>query len=90
MSNLVSHIKGISRAEGVSNWAVRKICVSKWEKELGVGSRMEEIPNEERHDVYSSTNIVRVIKSRRMRWAGNMACMARRKMPTGLWWEHSI
>jgi hypothetical protein len=29
--------------------------------------------NEERNDLYSYTNIVRVIKSRRTRWAGNIA-----------------
>jgi len=29
--------------------------------------------NEELNDLYSSPNIVRVIKSRRMRWAGNVA-----------------
>jgi hypothetical protein len=31
--------------------------------------------NDELHGLYSSQNIVRVIKSRRMRWAGHMACM---------------
>jgi len=30
---------------------------------------------EELNDLYSSPNIVRVIKSRRMRWAGHMAHM---------------
>ena len=29
--------------------------------------------NEELNDLYSSPNIVRVMKSRRMRWAGNVA-----------------
>jgi len=29
----------------------------------------------ELNDLYSSPNIVRVIKSRRMRWAGHVACM---------------
>jgi hypothetical protein len=29
------------------------------------------------HGLYSSTNIVRVIKSRRMRWVGHVACMGR-------------
>jgi hypothetical protein len=33
--------------------------------------------NEELHDLYSSPNIVRVIKSRRMRWAGHVARMGR-------------
>ena len=31
--------------------------------------------NEELNDLYSSLNIVRVIKSRRMRWAGHVAHM---------------
>jgi len=31
--------------------------------------------NEEPNDLYSSPNIVRVIKSRRMRWAGHVARM---------------
>jgi hypothetical protein len=37
--------------------------------------KMSEGKNDELHDLYSSPNIVRVIKSRRMRWAGNMARM---------------
>ena len=32
--------------------------------------------NEELNDLYSSPNIVRVIKSRTMRWAGHVARMA--------------
>jgi hypothetical protein len=31
--------------------------------------------NDELHSLYSSPNIVRVIKSRRMRWAGHVAHM---------------
>jgi hypothetical protein len=31
--------------------------------------------NEELNDLYSSPNIVRVVKSRRMRWAGHVARM---------------
>ena len=31
--------------------------------------------NEELSDLYSLLNIVRVVKSRRMRWAGHVACM---------------
>jgi len=40
--------------------------------------RIKEIANEELHKLYSSPNIVKVIKSRRMRWAGNMAYRRRR------------
>jgi hypothetical protein len=31
--------------------------------------------NDELHSLYSSPNIVRVIKSRRMRWVGHVACI---------------
>jgi transcription termination factor 2 len=33
------------------------------------------IHNEELHNLYSSPNIIRMIKSRRMRWAGHVARM---------------
>jgi hypothetical protein len=33
--------------------------------------------NDELHSVYSSPNIVRVIRSRRMRWAGHVARMGK-------------
>ena len=42
--------------------------------------------NEELNDLYSSPNIVRVIKSRRMRWAGNVACMGEGRGCIGSWW----
>jgi hypothetical protein len=35
--------------------------------------------NDELHSLYSSWNIVRVIKSRRMRWAGHVTCMGEGK-----------
>jgi len=35
--------------------------------------------NGEFHDLYSSPNIIRVIKSRRMRWAGHVARMGEMK-----------
>jgi hypothetical protein len=31
------------------------------------------LPNEELHNLYSSPSIIRVIKSRRIRWAGHVA-----------------
>jgi hypothetical protein len=35
--------------------------------------------NDELHSLYSSPNIVRVIKSRSMRWAGHVARMGERR-----------
>jgi len=37
------------------------------------------VTNEELSDVHCSPNIVRVNKSRRMRWAGHVACMGERR-----------
>ena len=46
-----------------------------------MGPRMDDngewrrLHNEELHSLYSSPNIVRVIKSRRLRWAGHVGIM---------------
>ena len=43
--------------------------------------------NEELTDVFSSPNIIRVIKSRRMRWARHVARMGGRgEVYVGFWW----
>jgi hypothetical protein len=36
---------------------------------------------------YMDPNIIRKIKSRRMRWAGHVARRGRREMRIGYWWE---
>jgi hypothetical protein len=38
-------------------------------------------------NVYSSACIIRIIKSRWMRWTGHVARMGRRGMHVGYWWE---
>jgi hypothetical protein len=43
--------------------------------------------NEEFHNLYSSPVIIRMIKSRRMRWAGHVARTGRRGMHIGYWLE---
>ena len=42
--------------------------------------------NEELNDLYSSPNIVRVIKSRRMRWAGIWRAWVRSRGRIVSWW----
>jgi hypothetical protein len=42
--------------------------------------------NDELNDLYSLPSIVRVEKSRRMRWAGHVARMGRGEVCTGFWW----
>jgi hypothetical protein len=43
--------------------------------------------NEELHNLYCSTNIIRMIKSRRMKWQGIKHEWGRRGMHIGFWWE---
>jgi hypothetical protein len=42
--------------------------------------------SEELHDLYGSTNIIRVIKLRIMSWEWHVARMGREEIYTGLWW----
>ena len=49
-------------------------------KRDGVTGEWRKLHNEELNDLYSSTNIVRVIKSRRLRWAGRVARMEEGKV----------
>jgi hypothetical protein len=51
-----------------------------------VTGEWRKLHNKELHDPNSSPNIVRVIKSRRMRWAGNVARMVRGEACAGVWW----
>jgi len=59
-------------AVSVSNRVVRRIFGPKRDEVTG---KWRKLHNEERRDLYSLPNIVRVVKSRRMRWAGHMARM---------------
>ena len=57
------------------NMVLRRIYGSRRDEVTGEWRRLH---NEELSDLYASLNIVRVIKSRRMRWAGHVARMGRR------------
>jgi hypothetical protein len=51
-----------------------------------VTKEWRKLHNEEINDLYSSPNIVQVIKLKRMRWAGHVARMGRGETYTGFWW----
>jgi hypothetical protein len=52
------------------NRVLRRIFGPKGDEATGEWRRLH---NEELNDLYSSPNIIRVIKSRRIRWAGHVA-----------------
>ena len=54
------------------NMVLRRIFGPRRDEVTGEWRRLH---HEELNDLYFSPNIVRVIKSRRMRWAGHVACM---------------
>ena len=51
-----------------------------------VTRKWRKLHNEELNDLYSSPNILRVIKSGRMRWAGYVARMGEGRDCRGCWW----
>ena len=55
---------------------LRRIFGPRRDEVMGEWNRLH---NEELNDLYSSTNIVRVIKSKRMRWAGHVARMGKER-----------
>jgi hypothetical protein len=60
----------------IENGVLRRVFGSKWNEVTGEWKKLH---NEELNDLYCSLNIVRVIKSRRMRWAGHVALMGARR-----------
>jgi hypothetical protein len=45
-----------------------------------VTGEYKKLHNEELNDLYCSPSILRVIKSRGMRWAGHVTCMGKRRV----------
>ena len=63
------------RLKVLENRVLRRIFGPKWEEVI---QEWRKLHNKELNDLYSSPNIIRVIKSRRMRWMGLVGRMGER------------
>ena len=64
---------------------LRRIFGPRRHEVTGVWRRLH---NEKLNDLYSSPNIVRVIKSRIMRWVGHVARIGEERGCKGSWWRN--
>jgi hypothetical protein len=58
------------------NRVQRRIFGPKWNEVTGGWRKLH---NEELHDLYSSPSIIRIMKWRKMRWAGHVARMGEKE-----------
>jgi hypothetical protein len=66
------------------NRVLRKIIRPKRDEVIGGWRKLH---NEELHNLYCLPSIIRIIKPRRMRWAGHVARMREKGMHVGFCWE---
>jgi hypothetical protein len=78
--------KGNENHELDTDFYVHKIFGPKMDEVTGEWRKLH---NKELHDLYSSpgTSIIRIIKPRRIRWAGHVARMGRIGTLIDYWWE---
>jgi hypothetical protein len=72
------------RLKVFENRVLRRIFGPKWDEVTGEWRKLH---NEELHNLCSSPDIIRQVKSRRMRWAGHVARMGEEEKCTRFWWE---
>jgi len=73
------------RPPGDNPIAVNKCIISFGPKRDEVTGEWRKLHNDKLSDLYSLPNIARVVKSRRMRWAGHVACMGEGRVCMGFW-----
>jgi hypothetical protein len=72
------------RLRVLENRVLRRISGPKRDEMTGGWRKLH---NEELHNLYFSPSIIRMIKSRMMRWAEHIARIRRRGVHIGSWWE---
>jgi hypothetical protein len=66
------------------NRVLRRIFGPKRDEVTGGWKKLH---NEDLHNLYSYQSIIRIIKARRIRWAGHIARMGKRGTLICCWWE---
>jgi hypothetical protein len=77
-------LKEEHRLRVFENRALRRIFGPKWDDVTGEWTALHK---DEFYDLYSSPNIVRALKSRRISWAGQVARRGTVEVQTGFWWK---
>jgi hypothetical protein len=77
-------LKEIRRPKLFETRVLRRIFGPKRDEVKG---RWRQLHNEEHHDLCPSQSIIRMVKSRKMRWTGHIARMGRRGTRIDYWWE---
>jgi hypothetical protein len=72
------------RLKLLENRVLRRIFGPKRDEVKGGWRKLH---NEELHNLYFSPSIIRMIKSKRIRWTAHVALMERRGMHIAFWWE---
>jgi hypothetical protein len=81
---LVAHIEGGTGLRIFENRVLRRIFGAIRDE---VTRERRKLHNEELNDLYSSPNIIRMIKTRRMKWAGHVARGGKARCIQGFSWE---
>jgi hypothetical protein len=68
----------------LENRAMRRIFRPKRDEVTGEWRKLH---NEELRDLYSSSGVIRIMKSKRMKWEEHLALVGRTGMHMGYWWE---
>ena len=90
----ISITQNVLKQRLLNSWSLRRLRVSEnrvlrrvfGPKKEEVTGEWRKLHNEELSDKYSLPNIVRVVKSRRMRWAGRVVRMGEGRGVYRLWW----
>jgi hypothetical protein len=84
VSKIFRNIREEHRLRVFENRVLRRIFGPKRDE---VAGEWRKLRNEELRDLYSSPSIIRILKSRRMRWAFLVARIGRRRTRIHYWWE---